>query len=178
MSQSLFSKFHRTDLPRYVVFSNGQLVEDTLDLSGFAWEGRVSFYLGCSYSFEGALMREGIEIRNISQDKVVSVYQSNVKLCKVGAFGGNMIITMRPFPPDVLEKVFEIASRFPDCHGAPIHMGDPLRLGLVDLNDVIAGESVTVKDGEVPVFWGCGVTGRNAVMTSSKFSVLSRIHMV
>ena len=163
-----FSLLTRSDLTRYCVYSKGRLVEDTLDLLGFAWEDCVTFYTGCSFSFEGALLESGLEIRNLTEGKQVSMYQSDIQLCPVGAFSCPMTVTMRPFPQGVLDKVVEVTAQFPNAHGAPVHIGDPSRIG-VQLEELKNGEAVEVKDGEVPVFWACGVTNRSALASASQF---------
>ena len=178
LSSSVSSYFpFRTDLPRYCVFSKGRLVEDTFDLLGFGWEDFVSFYIGCSFSFERALLEAGLELRNLTEKKDVSIHKSNIGLFPVGPFDCSMAVSMRPFTQDVLPRVVEITAQFPYAHGAPIHIGDPARIG-VSLTDLVletvmetvkvAQVPMTMKEDEVPVFWGCGVTGRFAITSSSK----------
>ena len=156
----------RSDIPRYCVYSKGRVVEDTFDLLGFSMDDYTSFYAGCSFSWENALQEAGLEIRNITERKTVSIYQSNINTYAVGEFSGLMTVTMRPFPQNELEKVFEITAQFPEAHGAPIHIGDPSRIG-VKLNCLYKGDLVEVKDGEVPVFWACGVTNVAALANAS-----------
>lgn len=150
------------------MYSKGRLVEDTctLDLLGFAWDDCVTFYTGCSFSFESALLEAGLEVRNLSEGKQVSIYQSNIMTHPVGDFSCPMTVTMRPFLEESLERVVDITAQFPDSHGAPIHIGDPSRIG-VELNRLQSGEEVEVKSGEVPVFWACGVTNSNALSSAS-----------
>ena len=154
-------------MPRYCVYSRGRLVEDTFDLLGHSTDDHVSFYVGCSFSFESSLQEAGLEIRNISEGKSVSMYQSNVVTHAVGGFSGLMTVTMRPFPREELERVFEITARFPDAHGAPVHLGDPARIG-VELGHIQRGEMVEVREGEVPVFWACGITNQAAIASASQ----------
>ena len=161
---------HRTDIPRYLVYSKGKLVEDTFDLQGFSWEDRVTFYLGCSFSFEDALTKAGIEVRNITEGKNVSMYETNIQLNKVGAFDCKMFVTMRPIHRDHVARAIAITAQFPDAHGAPIHIGDPTRIGIMDLAKPNRGDPVEVRDGEVPVFWACGFTVKEAVMSASEFT--------
>ena len=172
-SDKFLFPFHarRSDLPRYMVYSKGRLVEDTLDLSGFSWEDRVSFYIGCSFTFEEALGSIGVEIRNVTEGKNVSMFKSNVTLHKVGEFACEMFVTMRPVHLDLLEKAVTVTAQFPDTHGAPIHIGDPARIGIADLARPDRGSAVEVKEGEVPVFWACGVSAVGAIESASGWCV-------
>ena len=143
------------------------MVDDVADLLGFSLEDFAIFFIGCSYSWERALLEAGLELRNVSEGKVVPMYQSNIETLTVGEFSGPVWVTMRPFPEEELERVFEITSRYPDAHGAPVHVGDPARIG-VELGRVGKGEGVEVRSGEVPVFWGCGVTITTALANASQ----------
>ena len=142
-------------------------MEDTDDLLGFDLEHFVTFYTGCSFSWEPAIAQAGLELRNVTDDKLVPIYQTDISLHKVGAFSGQMWVTMRPFLEKDLEKVVEITAQYPDAHGAPVHIGDPARIG-VDLGKVVKGEVVEVKNGEVPVFWGCGGTSGLVLANASQ----------
>lgn len=150
----------RTDLPRYIVYSRGKRVDDTLDLSGFGqgWKELVSFYLGCSFTFESALLAAGIELTHVRQNKNTSMYLTNIPLQPAGAFGGHMITSMRPIKRTQLAKMFDLTARYPDAHGAPIHIGDPARIGVPDIFAPFAGSGPTFleDEDEVPVFWACG----------------------
>ena len=128
----------RTDIPRYCVYSEGRVVEDTSDLLGFSLEEFTSFYSGCSFSWESALLEAGLELRNLSLGKLVPMYQTNIATYAVGGFSGPMTVTMRPFPEVELGRVVEITAQYPDLHGAPVHIGDPARIG-VDLGLVHKG---------------------------------------
>lgn len=149
------------------MYSKGRLVEDTLDLLGFAWDDCTTFYTGCSFSFERALLEAGLEVRNLTEGKQVSMYQSNIMTHPVGTFSCPLTVTMRPFPEDCLHRVVQITAQIPDAHGAPIHIGDPSHIG-VQLDRLQRGEEVEVKSGEVPVFWGCGVTNSSALASASQ----------
>ena len=142
-------------------------MEDRFDLLGFSWEDMVSFYIGAGFSFEKALLEAGLEVRNLTEGKQVSLYQSNIRLCPVGPFDCSMAVQMRPFPQDALPRVVQTTAQFPDAHGAPIHIGDPARIG-VSLSDLLKGGMVTIKDGEVPVFWAGGFTNRYTITSASK----------
>jgi uncharacterized protein YcsI (UPF0317 family) len=53
---------------------------------------------------------------------------------------------------------------YASVHGAPIHMGDPLKIGIKDLRKPDFGDPVTIKREEIPIFWACGVTPQAVVM--------------
>ena len=164
---------YRTDLPRYIVYRKGHIVEDVLDLSGFesVWDDYVSFYLGCSLAFETAMIEGGVEL---GYGKNESLYTSNITLHPVGPFEGKMIVYKCMIARDQLKKVFMISSRYPNYHGAPVHIGDPSRIGIND----IEGEDfpVIVRDGDVPIFWGCGMTVQEVILSLSKLHNIEVIY--
>ena len=169
------SSFCRTDLTRYFIYSKGRIVEDTFDLGGFEsmWDDFVSFYIGCSYSFESAMMDSGIDLANTRHKKNVSMYVSNISMESVGPFEGKVVLSMRMIEKLQLEKAFTISSRYPDHHGAPVHIGDPSRLGIDDIMKPEKGDPpMDVRDTQVPVFWACGVTVREAIFSASKLIML------
>ena len=160
----------RTDLPRYFIYSKGRIVEDILDLSGFdsMWDNYSSFYLGCSFTFETAFLENGIELANTLKGKNASMYSSNIALYSVGPFEGKMNVTMRKIAENQLKKAFMISSQYPDHHGAPVHIGDPTRIGIDDIMKPDKGDPPVDRDGGVPVFWACGVTVQEAIFSASK----------
>lgn len=156
----------RTDLPRYNVFSKGRKVDDPLDLGGFEknWEDKVSFYTGCSYTFESALKSNGMPLRNMDLGLNVSVYLTNIMMKEVGAFSATeMVVSMRPIKQHQLAEAFLVCSQYPKSHGAPIHIGNPARIGVMDITTIYAGDPSTFEEDEVPVFWACGVSNRKVV---------------
>lgn len=133
------------------------------------WDDFVSFYIGCSYSFEAALIESGIDLANTRNKKNVSMYFSNIMMDPVGPFEGRVVLSMRMIEKSQLEKAFTISSQYPDHHGAPVHIGDPSRLGIDDIMKPEKGDPpVEVRETQVPVFWACGVTEREAIFSASK----------
>ncbi|WP_462159559.1 putative hydro-lyase [Pseudoalteromonas sp. GB56] len=153
----------RSDLPRYRVFKHGQLVSEPTDVADIWRDDLVSFLIGCSFSFEEALIADDIEIRNITEQRNVPMYITNMPCQSAGPFQGNMVVSMRPMKPKDAIRAIQICSRYPKVHGAPVHFGDPEAIGIKDINTPEFGEAVTIKDGEVPVFWACGVTPQVAI---------------
>lgn len=156
----------RRDLPKYRVYKDGSLVSEVTDISEYWSEDLVTFVIGCSFSFEDALLKAGLRIRHIDQQCTVPMYRTNIPCTPAGVFHGNLVVSMRPFLPGDVAKAVEITARYPRVHGAPVHIGEPAALGIADINKPDYGDAVEMKAGEVPVFWACGVTPQSVVMTS------------
>ncbi len=153
----------RSDLPSYRVFRDGQLADETTDIADLWQDDFVAFALGCSFSFEEALIAAGLEVRNVSEGRNVPMYRSNIPCQSAGPFAGNMVVSMRPFKPADAIRAIQICSRFPAVHGAPVHLGDPGMIGIADINAPDYGDAVTIRDQELPLFWACGVTPQVAL---------------
>ena len=156
----------RTDVPLYRVYEHGEMTAEVEDVSEFWRDDLVSFLLGCSFSFETAMIRAGIPLKHIDQDKNVSMYITNIPAASAGAFSGPMVVSMRAVKREQVVRAVQVTSRFPATHGAPIHVGDPEVIGIKDLDKPDFGEPTDFSDGEVPVFWACGVTPQAAAMSS------------
>ena len=126
----------------------------------------VTFLLGCSFTFESALISAGISLRHIDEGKNVSMYITNIATVPAGQFSGPTVVSMRPIPREKVVKTVQVTSRFPGAHGAPLHIGDPEAIGVQDLSRPDYGSATTIKEGEVPVFWACGVTSQAVAMQS------------
>jgi uncharacterized protein YcsI (UPF0317 family) len=156
----------RTDVPRYRVWEHGVLVDEPQDISRYWRDDLVSFVIGCSHSFEEALIEDGLAIRHIDQGTTVPMYRTGLQCQPAGAFSGPMVVSMRPFtPPDAIRAI-QITTRFPAVHGAPVHIGRPDLLGITDLGKPDFGDPVAMKDDEIPVFWACGVTPQAVIMAA------------
>ncbi len=152
-----------TDIPEYFIYRNGEFSEKVNDASAFWKEGYVGFLIGCSFSFEEALMKAGIEIRHIATGRNVPMYKTNIQTVKAGPFEGPMVCSMRPMTPENARLAYDITVKFPNVHGAPVHMGDPSVVGVADIMKPDYGEAVEIREGEIPVFWPCGVTPQAAI---------------
>ena len=153
----------RTDLPKYRVWRNGELAEQPTDI-GYLWrDDLVSFAIGCSFSFEAALIAAGIELRHITLGRNVSMYRTSRPCRPAGIFRGPLVVSMRPMTADDARRAEQITARFPRVHGAPVQIGAPERLGIVDLDAPDYGDPVPIYPGELPVFWACGVTPQAAI---------------
>lgn len=148
----------RTDLPKYRVYEKGVLRSEVEEVIDIFHEGMVSFLLGCSFSFENALLAAGISIRNIEEGKNVSMYITNRACEPAGPFSTPLVVTMRPMKPEEAIRASQITTRFQLTHGAPIHLGSPEEIGIERLEEPDFGDPVTIKESEIPVFWACGVT--------------------
>ncbi len=153
----------RTDVPSYRVFREGRMIEETTDISALWRDDLVTFALGCSFSFEEALLADGLEVRNVSEGVNVPMYRTAIDCTGAGPFTGNMVVSMRPFLAADAIRAIQICTRFPAVHGAPVHLGDPRRIGIGDLARPDYGDAVTINEGELPLFWACGVTPQVAL---------------
>ncbi len=154
----------RTDVSRYRVFRNGVLSEEVTDISDSWSDDMITVALGCSFTFENALLRHNIPVRHIESGRNVPMFRSNIDLVPAGRFAGQMVVTMRPIPEGQVAQAREISARYPHAHGAPIAVGDPAQIGIEDLSQPDWGEAVEIKRGEVPVYWACGVTPQNVLL--------------
>lgn len=154
----------RTDIPKYRIYRNGQLSEELEDISSVWTEDMVAFLIGCSFTFEQALMKAGIPVRHIDEHCNVPMYRTHIPTMKAGRFEGPMVVSMRPMKHADVIRAVQITSRFPSVHGAPVHIGDPSHIGISDINRPDFGDAVPIYDDEVPVFWACGVTPQAVAM--------------
>lgn len=153
-----------TDFPKYRIWKNGVLEKEVTDISEYWQDDFVYFLIGCSFSFESEMLEADIPVRHIEENVNVPMFNTNIELASAGAFHGNMVVSMRPIPNDLVVKAVEVTAAMPKVHGAPIQIGNPEVIGILDVNHPDYGDSVTINEGEVPVFWPCGVTPQNAVM--------------
>lgn len=153
-----------TDIPRYRVYKKGKLVAEVENIKEFWQKDLVAFLIGCSYTFENALLGANIPLRHIQDGKGVAVYITNIPCKPAGVLSGPMVVSMRPIPQDLVVRAVQVTSRFPATHGAPIHVGDPQKIGISDLNTVDWGDKPRIEKGDVPVFWACGVTPQAVAM--------------
>src|SRR5262245_52199434 len=154
----------RTDLPRYCVYRNGKLIDEPADLMRWWSADLVAFLLGCSFTFENALLEAGVPVRHIEEKRNVPMFRTNIDCKPVGLFAGPMMVSMRPVPAALVETARRVCARFPRAHGEPIHAGDPRAIGVADIHRPDFGDPVTIHPGEVPVFWACGTTPQVVAM--------------
>lgn len=154
----------RADVPRYRVFRNGELADEPDNLRSYWRDDFVGFLTGCSFTFENALLEAGLPVRHIEAGCNVPMYRTNLPCRRAGVFHGPMVVSMRPMTPAQAVRAVQVCSRFPRAHGAPIHIGDPGAIGICDLAKPDFGDAVSIRAGEVPVFWACGVTPQAVAM--------------
>lgn len=154
----------RTDLPRYRVWRDGRLAAEPTDVRDLWRDDLVSFLIGCSFSFEAPLVAAGLEVRHLTEGRNVPMYRTNRPTRAAGPFRGPLVVSMRPFTPADAVRAVEVTARLPQVHGAPVHVGEPAALGIADLGRPDYGDPVTVRPGELPVFWACGVTPQAALL--------------
>lgn len=154
----------RTDVPRYRVYENGELVDEPTDVASY-WRGDlVSFLIGCSFTFEKALLDAGLRLAHLDQGRNVPMYVTDRECAPSGPFSGPMVVSMRPYRADEIPLAVAISGRYPTMHGAPIHVGNPVSLGIRDLDAPEFGEPISIAEDEVPLFWACGVTPQAVAM--------------
>lgn len=156
----------RSDVPLYCVFRDGELVQEVTDLRDVWSDDLVGFVIGCSMSFEEAMLDAGLPIRHIEQGTTVPMYDTDIANRKAGRFGGTMVVSMRPMTPAQAIRAIQVTSRFPSVHGAPVHFGDPAAIGIADIDAPNYGERSVIRPGELPVFWACGVTPQQAIRSA------------
>jgi uncharacterized protein YcsI (UPF0317 family) len=157
----------RTDLPRYRVWRNGELVEETTTIEHEWRDDLVAFLIGCSFTFERALQDAGLPLRHVEQGVNVPMYRTDRATRAAGPFNGPLVVSMRPMTPGQAIRATQITTRYAAVHGAPVHVGDPAAIGIEDIGSPDYGDPVEIRDGEVPVFWACGVTPQ-AVAAASR----------
>ena len=156
----------RTDLPRYRVWRDGLLVDEPTDIAAYWQDDFVSFVIGCSFTFEAALLRAGLPVRHIELGVNVPMFRTNIACRSAGLFHGPLVVSMRPMTPSDAVRAVQITSRYPAVHGAPIHIGDPSAIGITNIDRPDFGDPVSLNAHEVPVFWACGVTPQAAIMAA------------
>jgi uncharacterized protein YcsI (UPF0317 family) len=155
-----------TDLPKYRLWENGELVAEPTDITEHWRHDFVSFVIGCSFTFESALLKANVPVRHIEENVNVPMYRTNIACRPAGKFHGPMVVSMRPLTPANAIKAVQITSRYPQVHGAPVHLGNPEAIGILDIGRPDFGDAVTVKPEEIPVFWACGVTPQSVLMAA------------
>ncbi|XP_072424169.1 D-glutamate cyclase, mitochondrial isoform X6 [Chiloscyllium punctatum] len=155
----------RTDCPQYIKYERGNIAGNLSSLVEYTEQLKdmVTFYLGCSFSFESALLKADIPVRNIEQGRNISAFKTSIPCVSVGGFQCNMVVTMRPIPVDKLDAVVQVTHRMKDAHGAPVHIGHPGLIGIEDMLNPDFGDAVEAHGGDVPVFWPCGITASEAI---------------
>ena len=157
----------RTDVPRYRLLVDGAHTDTAIDATDWWRDDLVSVLLGCSFSFETALIRAGLPVRHIEQGRNVPMFITNRQCRPVGNFAGPLVVSMRPMPAAAVNEARQVTGAYPQAHGDPVHAGDPAQLGIADLHSPDFGDAVDVYAGEVPVFWACGVTPQLAIANAA-----------
>ena len=156
----------RTDIPRYRIYKDGEVADEVTDVTPYWRDDLVAFLLGCSFTFEWALLEAGIDLWHVRHGKNVAMWPTSIQCRPAGVFHGPMVVSMRPIPSAQLAKAVTASARFPNAHGAPIHMGDPSQIGIEDVSKPRWGDAQQFAPGDVPVFWACGVTPQAVALES------------
>lgn len=161
------------DIPKYRIYKDGVFVEEATQIDTYWQDDFVSFLIGCSFSFESALLEAGVPVRQIEENKNVPMYITNIDCAEAGIFHGKLVVSMRPMPADKVIRAVTVTAGMPRVHGTPVHIGDPAKIGIRDIDKPDFGDSVTIHYGEVPVFWCCGVTPQSVVMQAKPTIAIS-----
>jgi uncharacterized protein YcsI (UPF0317 family) len=148
----------RGDLPGYRIWKNGELVDEPADVHRYWRDDLVSFLIGCSFTFEAALLNAKLPVRHIELNRNVPMFRTNTPCTPAGRFSGPLVVSMRPFKPAEAIRAVQVSATFPRSHGSPVHLGFPEQIGIADINRPDYGDAVPVHVDELPVFWACGVT--------------------
>lgn len=152
------------DVPRYRVYRQGRVVAEPERVDDLWQDDLVTFALGCSFTFDHVLQTMGVPVRHVEQNRNVPMYDTNIGLVQAGPFGGNMVVSMRPLRAADAIRSVQISSRYPQVHGAPVHLGNPSLIGIHNIARPDYGDAVDIGVDELPVFWACGVTPQQALM--------------
>lgn len=155
------------DVPAYRIYNNGKITSIPTDITDQWRDNLVTFALGCSFTFEHALIEAGLCIRHIDQGRNVPMFNTSIPLASAGGFGGNLVVSMRPFAAADAIRAIQITTRFPHVHGSPVHIGNPELIGIADMNAPDYGDSIAISENDIPVFWACGVTPQQVLTNSS-----------
>ncbi len=155
-----------TDVPGYWVYEHGEKVAEVQDLKALWRDDLVTFVLGCSFSFEAALLEAGIPLRHVAQGRNVAMYKTSIPTQPAGPFHGPLVVSMRPMKAADAIKAVQVTAKVPAVHGAPVHLGDPSLIGIADITKPDFGDSVAIEPDEIPVFWACGVTPQAVAMAA------------
>jgi uncharacterized protein YcsI (UPF0317 family) len=156
----------RTDVPRYRIYKDGVMADEVTDITPYWRDDLVAFLLGCSFTFEWALLEAGIRLWHVEHGKNVAMWRTSIACRPAGVFHGPMVVSMRPIPTEHLSRAVTASARFPGAHGAPVHIGDPAAIGIEDINRPEWGDAQPFRAGDVPVFWACGVTPQAVALAS------------
>lgn len=156
----------RTDVPKYRVYEEGELVDEPTDIQDYWEEDLVSFLIGCSFTFEAALLEAGLSIAHQDQGKNVPMYVTGHDCVASGPFSGPMVVSMRPYKLEEIPTAVSASGRYPAMHGAPVHVGDPDALGVWDMDNPEFGDSISIEEDQIPIFWACGVTPQAVAMNA------------
>lgn len=163
----------RTEIPKYKIFRHGQFEKEVDHILDVYTEDMVTFLLGCSFTFEQDLLDNGVPVRHIELDRNVPMYITNRECKPAGIFSGPMVVSMRPMRPEFIEKATAVTARYRRAHGAPVHVGDPAAIGIKNIMKADFGDAPEIRDGEVPVFWACGVTPQMALQRAKPDLVIT-----
>jgi len=152
----------RTDVGGYTVFRDGIAVATPTHILDVWRDDLVAFVLGCSFSFEPLLQRQGVRLRHLDEGNVSAMYVTQLPTRPAGPFAGPLVVSMRALRAADAIRAITLSARYPQFH-APVHLGAPQLIGIHDLAASYGGHGLTtLQPDELPVFWACGATAQLA----------------
>jgi uncharacterized protein YcsI (UPF0317 family) len=151
---------------RYAIYRDGMLDKEVTDATEYWPEKAIAFLIGCSFTYDSALLKAGIPLRSVEQGRNVPMYKTNITCRPAGSLQGNMVVSMKPVSARQISQHVQITAQYPRAHGAPVCIGCPSALGIADIDKPDWGDAVDMREDELPVFHACGVTPQNILMTS------------
>lgn len=147
-----------TDIPYYRVYKDGVLEGEYRKADNLWQPDMTAFLIGCSLTFEDALVKAGIRLKHFEENKRVPMFDTNIECNGTNLFKGNYVVSMRPIKKELIDLAIKITEKMDFAHGAPVHIGNPVEIGIKDITKPDYGDSLSINSDEVPVFWACGVT--------------------
>lgn len=157
----------RRDTPAYCVYRDGVLADRVEDLSSLWGDDHVAFLTGCNLSLDQVMLDAGVPFPHLIRDDAFPAqYRSGLATRPAGVFHGPLVVTYRPVPVALVQKVLELTSAYPLCHGGPVHLGDPGLIGIGDLAACDWGRAPEPEPDTIPAFWACGITAQAAALAA------------
>ena len=153
----------RRDLPRYRLFRDGACTAELPAIDELWRDDLVTFVIGCSFTFERALLANQVPVRHVAAGRNVPMYRTSIPTHAVGPVAGPLVVSLRPMPAAEAARAAAICAHFPAMHGAPVHQGDPRLIGITEIGRPDFGDPPVIEAGDIPVFWACGVTSQTAL---------------
>jgi len=156
----------RTDVPRYRVYEEGRLVDEPTDTEAYWRDDLVSFLIGCSFTFERALIDAGLRLAHVDPGPERTDVRDRPRVPPIQALLRADGRQHAALPARGDRSGGGDIGPVPHDARAPVHVGDPDSLGVKNIDDPEFGEAVEIAENQLPVFWACGVTPQAVAMSA------------